>query len=155
MVITALIAFGLDRLSKIIVLDRLDLASAQKILVWPPYFNLVMAWNKGVNFGFLKNFDARWVLVAVSIAASLALAWWVRGKRGWQLPLAAGAIVGGAIGNAYDRVAYGAVVDYINMSCCTIDNPYSFNVADVLIFGGVIALVLAQEAQTRHDKAGH
>jgi len=144
--IASIIFFSLDRLSKIIIVQWLDLASIQKLPVWPPYLNFVMAWNKGVNFGFLNSFDARWLLVAISIIASLALALWVRNKSGWALSLASGAIIGGALGNAYDRVVYGAVADYINMSCCRIDNPYSFNVADVFIFGGAIFLVLNHEA---------
>jgi signal peptidase II len=144
--IASIVFFSLDRLSKIIIVQWLDLASIQKLPVWPPFLNLVMAWNKGVNFGFLNSFDARWPLVAISIIASLALALWVRNKSGWALVLASGAIIGGALGNAYDRVVYGAVADYINMSCCRIDNPYSFNVADVFIFGGALVLVLGHEA---------
>jgi signal peptidase II len=142
---SSLIAFGFDRLSKIIIVQWLNLASVGHISVWPPYLNFVMAWNKGVNFGFLKDFDARWLLVAFSIAASLALASWAYKKSGWTLALACGAVVGGALGNAYDRAVYGAVADYINVSCCAINNPYSFNVADVLIFGGAVFLVLGHE----------
>lgn len=149
MAIAALIAFGLDRLSKVVIVQWLDLVSVHRIPVWPPYLNFVMAWNKGVNFGFLNAFDARWMLVAISIVVSVALALWVRNRSGWMVPLAAGTIIGGALGNAYDRIAYGAVADYLNMSCCTIDNPYSFNVADVLIFGGAIVLMWGHEAEAR------
>ena len=152
MVLAALVAFGLDRLSKVVIVHWLDLASVHRIPVWPPYLNFVMAWNKGVNFGFLNAFDARWLLVAISIVVSVALALWVRNKSGWVVPLAAGAIIGGALGNAYDRVVYGAVADYLNMSCCTINNPYSFNVADVLIFGGAIVLIWGHEAEARRRK---
>ena len=152
MAIASLIAFGLDRLSKVVIVQGLDLASVHRIPVWPPYLNFVMAWNKGVNFGFLNAFDARWLLVAISIVVSIALALWVRNKSGWVVPLAAGAIIGGALGNAYDRVVYGAVADYLNMSCCTINNPYSFNVADVLIFGGAIVLMWGHEAEARRRK---
>jgi signal peptidase II len=144
--IVSLLFFGLDRLSKIVIVERLDLATIQKIPVWPPYLNFVMAWNKGVNFGWLGGFDARWLLVALSVAVSLALASWARKKAGWAVLLASGAIIGGALGNAYDRVVYGAVADYLNMSCCGINNPYSFNVADVWIFGGALFLVLALES---------
>jgi signal peptidase II len=147
--VAALVFFGLDRLSKIVIVERLDLASLHQIPAWPPYLNFVMAWNKGVNFGLLNGFDARWLLVAISIVASIALAFWVRNKSGWPLLLASGAIIGGALGNAYDRIVYGAVADYINVSCCAIDNPYSFNVADVWIFGGAMFLVLAS-GSTRH-----
>lgn len=144
--ISSLIAFGLDRLSKIMIVQWLDLASVRHIPVWPPYLNFVIAWNKGVNFGILKEIDARWLLVAFSIAASLALTSWAYKKPGLTLALASGAVVGGALGNAYDRVVYGAVADYINVSCCSINNPYSFNVADVLIFGGAALLILGHEA---------
>ena len=144
-VLASLVFFGLDRLSKIVIVERLDLASIQKIPAWPPYVNFVMAWNKGVNFGLLDGFDARWLLVAISVIVSAALMAWARRQSGWALLLASGAIIGGALGNAYDRIVYGAVADYINVSCCAIDNPYSFNVADVWIFGGAIFLVLSNE----------
>ena len=149
--VASLVFFGLDRLSKIVIVERLDLASVHQIPAWPPYLNFVMAWNKGVNFGLLNGFDARWLLVAISIIASIALAFWVRSKSGWPLLLASGAIIGGALGNAYDRIVYGAVADYINVSCCGITNPYSFNVADVWIFGGALFLVLAT-GSSRHEK---
>lgn len=147
--LASLVFFGLDRLSKIVIVERLDLASVQKIPAWPPYLNFVMAWNKGVNFGFLDGFDARWLLVAISVIVSVALMAWARWRSGWALMLACGAIIGGALGNAYDRIVYGAVADYINVSCCAIDNPYSFNVADVWIFGGAIFLVLSNDFAQR------
>jgi signal peptidase II len=121
----------------------------QHMAAWPPYLNFVMAWNKGVNFGFLDGYDARWLLVAISVIVSVALMLWARRQSGWAVMLASGAVIGGALGNAYDRVAYGAVADYINLSCCGINNPYSFNVADVWIFGGALLLVLAHGAATR------
>jgi signal peptidase II len=145
MAISALIAFSLDQLSKAVIIHGLDLASVHTIHVWPPYLNLVMAWNTGINFGFLSHYDGHWLLVAFSIAVSLALTAWVRNKRGWLLPLATGAVVGGALGNAIDRVIYGAVVDFLNMSCCGINNPYSFNVADVLIAIGAVCIALGLE----------
>ena len=69
-----------------------------------------------------------------------------------MMPLAAGMVIGGALGNAYDRVFFGAVADYINMSCCGIDNPYSFNVADVWIFGGALVLIYAIDSRTRQKE---
>jgi signal peptidase II len=143
--IASLVFFGLDRLSKVIIVQWLDLATHHTLAGWPPYLNFVMAWNKGVNFGLLNAFDARWLLVALSIIVSIALASWARNKSGWPLMLACGAVIGGALGNAYDRVVYGAVADYINVSCCGIANPYSFNVADVWIFGGAVFLVLTND----------
>jgi signal peptidase II len=72
----------------------------------------------------------------------------VRNKRGWLLPLAAGAVVGGALGNALDRVIYGAVADFINMSCCGINNPSSFNIADALIFLGAFILFIGSQSNS-------
>ena len=79
--------------------------------------------------------------------ASLAIsAWvflWVRREPGNRMAqISAGILIGGALGNVIDRLIYGAVADFLNMSCCGIANPYAFNIADVAIFAGAIALVL-------------
>jgi signal peptidase II len=142
MAVSALIALSLDLFSEVVIIHWLDLPSVHTIQVWPPYFNLVMAWNTGIDFGLLSNYGGRWLLVVFPIAVSLGLTAWVRNKRGWLLPLATGAVVGGALGNAFDRVIYGAVVDYLNMSCCGINNPYSFNVADILITCGTVFIAI-------------
>jgi signal peptidase II len=152
--IAAVIAFGIDRVSKIIIVERMDLASLQVLPVWPPYLQFVMAWNKGINFGLLVAFDARWLLVVFSVAISLALALWARNKAGRVVPLTSGALIGGALGNAYDRVVYGAVADYLNVSCCGIHNPYSFNVADVLIFGAAAVLIGCNEMHGKRAAQG-
>ena len=70
------------------------------------------------------------------------LVFWVRNKTGWLVPLCVGAIIGGALGNVLDRVVYGAVADFLNMSCCGFTNPYAFNIADVAIFAGAIVLII-------------
>jgi signal peptidase II len=56
--------------------------------------------------------------------------------------LGAGLVIGGALGNAVDRVLYGAVADFLNMSCCGIHNPYAFNVADIAIFAGAVWIAI-------------
>ncbi|MCC5973356.1 MAG: signal peptidase II, partial [Rubellimicrobium sp.] len=56
--------------------------------------------------------------------------------------VSAGLLVGGALGNVVDRLLYGAVADFLNMSCCGISNPYAFNVADIAVFAGAIGLVI-------------
>jgi signal peptidase II len=81
-------------------------------------------------------------LIAVAIAISAWVLWWA--KTGLTRPIAliaAGSIVGGALGNALDRVIYGAVADFLNMSCCGIVNPFAFNVADIGIFAGAFGLL--------------
>ena len=63
-------------------------------------------------------------------------------------------LVGGALGNVIDRVFYGAVADFLNMSLPNWRNPYSFNVADIAIFAGAIGLILVppQGSDANRDK---
>jgi signal peptidase II len=138
----ALTAFALDQISKIVVVHWLDLASIHFIPVAPPYLVFVMAWNEGINFGILSHTNNRWVFVAVGLAVTLAMVTWARTTRGWIMPLAMGFVVGGALGNVFDRIVYGTVADFLNMSCCGIVNPYSFNVADIFIFLGAGLLIV-------------
>lgn len=152
MILSALVAFSLDQLSKFAIIHWLDLPSVHTIHVWTPYLNFVMAWNTGVNFGFLSKYDGHCLLIAFSIAVALGLTAWIRNKHGWILPLATGAVVGGALGNALDRAIYGAVVDFLNMSCCGINNPYSFNVADILIVCGALFIGIGHEPKGTSGK---
>lgn len=143
---TAACLFVLDQLTKYYVVHVMDLRLLGRIDVLPPYFNLRMAWNTGINFGILAG-DApltRWILIGVALLISGAVLWWVhREPLGRLQRIAAGLLLGGALGNVIDRVIYGAVADFINMSCCGLDNPYVFNVADIAVFAGAFGLVLA------------
>ena len=141
--LVAAVVFALDRILKIWVVEVLDLRSRLHIPVVDPWLNLTMAWNEGINFG-LFDFGAagRWVLVALALGIVAALLLWVR-KGGWVQAVGVGGIVGGALGNVWDRVRWGAVADFINMSCCGMRNPFAFNVADAAIFGGAALLVFA------------
>ncbi len=145
MLSAAAAVFVLDQVSKYAVVHRLGLAERLSIDVLPPFLNFRMAWNRGVNFGLFAH-DAevmRWVLVALALAISAWVAVWIgRGRHGRGAQVAAGLLIGGALGNVVDRVLYGAVADFLNMSCCGFDNPFAFNVADVAIFLGAVALVL-------------
>jgi signal peptidase II len=132
-----------DQATKWIVVHWLDLRTVGEIDVLPPFLNLRMAWNRGVNFGLLSGFDMRWVLVGLALAISALVLWWVRREgAGTRSLVSAGLLVGGAAGNVIDRVLYGAVADFLNMSCCGIENPYAFNIADVAVFLGALGLVL-------------
>lgn len=136
---------ALDQASKFYVLHVLELDRWLAIDVWPPFLNLRMAWNTGVNFGLFSNDTEimRWVLIAVALAISAWVWLWTRREAHvTRIQLSTGLLVGGAMGNVADRLIYGAVADFINMSCCGINNPYAFNIADVAIFAGAIGLVL-------------
>lgn len=138
--------FVLDQAVKYYVVHMMDLRLVGRIDVFPPYLNLRMAWNTGINFGLMSGDAAltRWILIAVALLISGVILWWVHREplTGWQR-LTAGLLLGGALGNVVDRLVYGAVADFLNMSCCGIDNPYAFNVADIAVFAGAIGLVLA------------
>ena len=148
--LVALVVIALDRATMLLVVERLDLASRLHIPVLDPWFNLTMAWNEGINFG-LFDFGAagRWVLVALALAICAALIVWVRRTGGWGPATGVGLIVGGALGNVWDRLTWGAVADFINMSCCGIRNPFAFNVADAAIFFGAAVLILAPRRPAR------
>jgi signal peptidase II len=143
--LTALIVFVIDQALKIAVVWGLDLARRGEIDVIPPLLNFRMAWNRGVNFGLLSGESdlLRWGLIAIALGISVWVWLWVR--RDAPSPrsqVMAGLLIGGALGNVVDRILYGAVADFLNMSCCGIENPFAFNVADISIFLGAIGLVL-------------
>jgi signal peptidase II len=140
----AFAVFVLDQATKWAVVQHLGLRERGAIEVLPPLLNFRMAWNRGVNFGLLSNGAEimRWVLVGVAVAISLWVVWWMRRENARPLAqVSAGLLVGGALGNAIDRIRWGAVADFLNMSCCGIDNPFSFNVADIAIFVGALGLI--------------
>lgn len=141
MILSALAAFGIDQLSKVIVVHLMDLKSVLNIPVAPPYLVFHMGWNEGINFGLLSGAGARWLLIAVAILVSGLLIRWARNFRRPMAFISAGLVVGGAMANALDRLIYGAVADFLNMSCCGIANPYAFNLADVFIFAGAAGLI--------------
>ncbi|MBN2630477.1 MAG: signal peptidase II [Rhodobacteraceae bacterium] len=146
--ITAMATFALDQASKLAVVQGLDLMTRGVIEVAPPFLTFRMAWNRGINFGLLAG-DAdvtRWALIAVALAISVWVWLWVRRENpGAWAQVSAGLLVGGALGNVIDRILYGAVADFLNMSCCGIENPYAFNVADIAIFAGAAGLVLCSD----------
>jgi len=150
--LVAAVTLVIDQSVKIWVLRGLDLDRLGAIDIWPPFLNLRMAWNRGVNFGlFAADGTAmRWGLVIVAVAISAAVLWWVWREPGgrWR-KAAAGILVGGALGNALDRVLYGAVADYLNMSCCGLDNPYAFNIADIAVFAGALGMIIFADGKAK------
>lgn len=141
----ALAIFLSDQALKYLVVHILNLDRVRAIDVFPPWLNLRMAWNQGVNFGLMASDTdvMRWVLIAVALVICLWVWIWVwRSALGRLARVSAGLLIGGALGNVVDRVLYGAVADFLNMSLPGWQNPFSFNVADISIFVGAIGLVL-------------
>ncbi|UOA25617.1 signal peptidase II [Pseudosulfitobacter sp. DSM 107133] len=150
--IWALVALVLDQASKYAVVHGMELARVRAIDVLPPLLNFRYGENRGINFG-LMNGDgdlARWALIVIALLICSAVLWWLRGAQ--QRPIvfvSAGLLIGGALGNVVDRLIYGYVLDFLNMSCCTINNPFVFNVGDIFIFAGAIGLVIFAQDKKR------
>ena len=144
-IIAALVALVLDQASKLWLLYVFDLGRRGLVRV-TPFFDLWLAWNVGISFGWFQNDSlvAQVILNLVKAAAVIALAVWMAWSRTMLATIALGLIIGGAIGNAIDRFAYGAVLDFalfhIEIAGKTY-NWYVFNLADVAIVAGVAALL--------------
>ncbi|MEM6308051.1 MAG: signal peptidase II [Pseudomonadota bacterium] len=149
--LTALFTFALDQITKWAVVHALDLGNRLYMDVMPGFITFIMAWNEGINFGlFAGDGDiTRFILIAMALGITGFVIYWMRREQNpWALA-SAGVLVGGALGNVVDRVIYGAVADFLNVTCCGIHNPFSFNVADITIFVGAIGLIFFA---TDHNK---
>jgi signal peptidase II len=141
----AIVTLALDQASKLWLLYGLDIGHRGTVKV-APFFDLVLAWNIGISFGWFQNDNAaaQIALMAVKVVAVIALAIWMTRSQTVMATVALGFIIGGAIGNGIDRLAYGAVVDFALFHVQIGENTYNwyvFNLADVAIVAGVIALL--------------
>ena len=135
--LVAAITLVVDQGHKIWMLDVFDIAARQPVAL-TPFLDLVMAWNPGISYSLLsaQTPEGRLALLALSLGATLLLSVWL-----WRAPkkittVGLGLIVGGALGNAYDRFAYGAVADFFHFHVGGF-HWYIFNIADVAIVAGV------------------
>jgi signal peptidase II len=144
-IIAAIVTLIIDQASKLWLLFVFDIAHRGAVQV-TPFFDLVLAWNVGISFGWFQSDSAaaQIALVAIKAVAVVVLAIWMARSRTPLATVALGLIIGGAIGNAIDRFAYGAVVDFalfhVQIGEKTL-NWYVFNLADVAIVAGVAALL--------------
>ncbi|MEW9899181.1 signal peptidase II [Chitinivorax sp. PXF-14] len=137
----ALVVIVLDQLTKLWVDSALHYGQVIPVL---PSFNLVLAYNKGAAFSFLAQ-ESGWqrhLFSLIAVVASGAIVWVLRRHHENRLlSLALSLILGGALGNLIDRVAYGHVVDFIQVYYSSYFWP-AFNVADSAITVGAVLLVL-------------
>lgn len=142
--LAALAAFLIDQVSKYVVIHMWELARIRSIDVLPPILNFRYGENRGINFGLFGDGSeaSRWFLIVLAFAICIGVVFWIRrSAQPRSAQISAGLLVGGALANVFDRLLYGYVLDFLNMSCCGIDNPFVFNIADIFIFGGAIGLV--------------
>ena len=157
----ALIVIVLDQLTKAWIMGGLGLREIGHIQVLPPLFNLTWVENRGVSFGLFGDGSARWMLSAFSIAVAGILGWWALKADRRMLITAIGLIMGGALGNVIDRIRFGYVVDFLDVSgphiflgSMKINFPWIFNVADSAICIGVILLILDSVRAEQEAKVG-
>ena len=144
-VLAAIVTLIVDQASKLWLLYVFDLAHRGAVRI-TPFFNLVLAWNVGISFGWFQTDDhlAQIALMAIKAVAVIVLGVWMARSRTWLATMALGLIIGGAVGNGIDRFLHGAVVDFalfhVEIGGKTF-NWYVFNLADVAIVAGVAALL--------------
>jgi len=139
----AAIVFVLEQITKWLVLGPLDLRNTQSLELLP-IFRLNYTENHGISLGlFQASSDAmRWVLVLVTAAIAVGVAWWIgREEKRWD-QIALGMVLGGALGNILDRVRHGYVVDFADLHFGEFRPFFIFNVADAAISIGVAILLL-------------
>jgi signal peptidase II len=144
-ILTALAVLIADQASKLWLLFSLDIAGRGVVRV-TPFFDLVLAWNTGISLGLLQSDSAtaQALLLAFKAVAVIVLAVWMARSQTRIATIALGLIIGGAIGNVIDRLAWGAVVDFAHFHVKLGDKDlswYVFNLADTAIVVGVAALL--------------
>ena len=144
-IVAGVLALIADQASKLWLLFVFDIGRNGAVRV-TPFFDLVLAWNTGISYGWFQNDSPAGaaILLAIKAVAVVLLAVWMARSHTRMATIGLGLIIGGAIGNAIDRFAYGAVVDFalfhVQIAGKTF-NWYVFNLADVAIVAGVIALL--------------
>ena len=143
--IIAAVTCAADQASKLWILKVYDLAGKGAVQIMP-FVDFVLTWNTGISYGWFQQEGplGQWVLLSLK-AVAVALLWiWLARAGSRAAALALGLIMGGAVGNAIDRVAYGAVADFVLLHVETATwqfNWYVFNLADVAIVAGVVVLL--------------
>ncbi|MBT5413510.1 MAG: signal peptidase II [Rhodospirillaceae bacterium] len=137
--ILAALVLVLDQASKWWIL--LDVMAPPRMIEVTGFFNLVLVWNPGISFGLFGGGGGRWLLAGLAVAIAVALVvWMVRTVRPW-LAVALGLVVGGALGNALDRLIHGRVVDFLDFHLAGFHWP-AFNLADSAITVGVVVMLV-------------
>jgi len=113
--------------------------------------NLEYTINTGINFGLAgaATSSRQFLLAGLALVLSLAIIiWGARSDTKWATTIA-GLFAGGGLANAFERVYYGGVFDYLNVSFIFYDNPFSFNLADIYIFLGLILFVIRPDESSK------
>jgi len=153
----SLLVFVLDQASKLFFENSLSLY--QQIVIIPDYFSWTLAYNKGAAFSFLASESGwqRWFFAAVAVVVSVVLVVWLKRLKANEtwLALALALVLGGAIGNLFDRVVYGHVIDFILVHWLNRWYFPAFNLADSAITLGAILLALDMFKPQKSGEPAH
>lgn len=143
--IAALVVLLLDQASKLWLLFAYGLAGRGRVPVLP-FFDLVLTWNRGISYGLFQQDGpyGQYLLLLITLVAVGLLWGWLSQAANRLTAISLGLIVGGALGNAIDRLAYGAVADFALLHLTTAAFSltwYVFNLADAAIVAGVAGLL--------------
>lgn len=154
--IIAVIVLVLDQASKLALLYFFygKVVGIELLLVnpWPvlPFLDFTVVWNRGISYGLFQQHSelGRWVLTAFKLGAAVFLTFWLKKSTNRVEAVGIGLIIGGAIGNAIDRILHGAVFDFVHFHIGEF-SWYVFNVADAAIVVGVGLMLLGQVIPAR------
>ncbi|MCA1952195.1 MAG: signal peptidase II [Hyphomicrobiales bacterium] len=147
--LVAALTLALDQASKLWLLFASDIRLTYPWAVLP-FLDLTVVWNRGISYGLFQQEAewGRWALTAFKIGAAIFLLVWLRRAASRAEAAGIGLIIGGALGNAIDRILHGAVFDFAHVHVGDF-SWYVFNVADAAIVAGVGAMLLGQLGQAR------
>jgi len=154
--VTAVATAVADQVIKLWLLFVFDLQNRGVVRV-TPFFDLVLVWNKGISYGLFQQRGpyGQWILLALTVVAVVLLWTWLARSTSRLMVVSLALIIGGAVGNAVDRVAYGAVADFVLLHLTTASFSfkwYVFNLADAAIVAGVAGLLYDSVASHRAAK---
>ena len=147
-----------DQLTKLLIVDSFALGDSQTVTT---FFNLVRVHNSGAAFSMLSTASGwqRWLFTAIGVVATLFILWLLRSHPTQKLFCFALALVlGGAVGNVIDRIAYGHVIDFLDFHWDWLSPVFfqghfpAFNVADSAISVGAVCLILDELIRIRRSK---
>lgn len=136
--LVALATLVADQLSKWAIVHEI-LSPEHPVVEVFPFFRIVLVWNKGISFGMFSGLNQPLALVGISLLVVGILLVWLHKNESPLLAAALGLVIGGAVGNMWDRLHYGAVVDFLDFNLGEYHWP-AFNIADSAIFIGVVLL---------------
>ena len=142
LIVLSIFIFLIDFFSKYFLTSYYDLGSKGRVYV-TPFLDFILVLNPGISFGILSNGDdfQRWILSALSILVIFYLYYWSTKSPSKLTKISLFIMIGGALGNVFDRLIYGKVIDFISLHVFNY-YWYVFNIADIaIVLGGFIILI--------------